>query len=329
MKQDKLTVEKFINLDELVFDIIIATGIVFIGNMVVQQRNFKELLGGEFLPNLLIAIDFMLGYYFSKTAISMVDKNMFKSSELPGLKKLIAPALYAVVACYTLFVLWISLPVILEVPGVFTFVLGIILIILGAMVGLAAGFKSLEPEKDKKENLKETKEKESKFAQYLNEESIARHPSIILPVASFLYVVVFMISLFGDTTGITGILIFILAIVLGIVSIVVSGGVVSGWIILYEFITARLPVMDKIFRNILVPLFFACILVTWEHIYLLSAIDDPTKIDLGKIFFVLFFTGIIPLRIILFFKPPVRIINLVTGAISIAFYIYSVRFLAV
>jgi hypothetical protein len=335
--KEKLTIEKVINLDEFAFDIIVAIGIFFVGNMIIKQRNITEILGPGITSNVLIVIDFILGYHFGKTAVSMVDKNILKSNESFTLKKLIVPSLYGIVCLYTLFVLWISFPVILHVPGVFTFVLGIIVIILGAMAGLGMGsgdlatdttssHSSSQEEKEKKEPNPD--KKKSFFSHYLNEKTMTRHPSFILPVLVFLYVLIFIISVFGDSTGLFALLIIVLALVSAIVSIAVSGGIVAGWVILYELISSKVPLLDRIFRKIMVPLFIAVILIIWEHLYLLSVINDTGNIDIGKVIFVLFFTGIIPYRLVMFFKPPVKLANLITGVTAFSFYIYSIRFLA-
>lgn len=329
MNKNKIKDSSFINIDELIFDVIIASGIFFIGNVLVKERNFTDILGEEILSNLIIVIDFVLSYYLGKSEAKMINKDFLKTSADFKLKQLIVPAVFAVVSIYTLFVLWISLPIVLKVPGIFTFVLGIIVIIIGAATGLTSGTLNLANDKNPEltDNQETQKPASSFFLKYLNEKTISRHPSFILPVLFFLYVLIFIFSKFGSSTGIMALLIIVVALIVAILSIFLSGGIIIIWIIFYEAVVARVPIVDKIFRKLIVPFFIAVILMLWEHLYLLSAVDDFQQVNILKIVLVLMFTGIIPLRIVMFLKPPVKIANLIMAVIAISFYIYSIQYL--
>ncbi|MBN1696975.1 MAG: hypothetical protein JW881_05650 [Spirochaetales bacterium] len=311
------------------FDLIIAVGIIFIGNIVVKNFNAIKSIDGNLLSHLLIVIEFSLSVYLGKTAASFIDDNILKPDSNAGLNTLIPGAIYAIVSIYILFVVWISMPVILNIPGIMTFVAGIIMIVIGAMSGLVVGARKLVKTADTEASPENPKSGKAKgIGKYLNDHTVTRHPCIMLPVMAFLYVFVFIVSIFGSTTGLFALLVIIITFIVSVIAMLLSGAVAAGWIFIYEFIDEKIKIFDVIVRRIIVPLFMAFVLIVWEHIYLVSTITPSSTPDYGHLVFILFFTGIIPLRIVMMFKPPVRIINIILSLLSFGFYFYSLRFLA-
>ncbi len=75
--------------------------------------------------------------------------------------------------------------------------------------------------------------------------------------------------------------------------------------------------------DVFLAIFFSIIGMLWGKLYYGIVIDQIHTL-LGR-FFYLLFSGVIPLRIILFFTPPIRLLNLLIGILStIIFIIFNV-----
>ncbi|MBN1523176.1 MAG: hypothetical protein JW904_01730 [Spirochaetales bacterium] len=321
----KKKVQDMINIDELIFDILVSAGIIVLGNLVLQDMKWTEDLGPEFLSIAVLVVEFMLSYYLGKTTAGMITKDFMDSKKTSSLKDIIIPGLFGLVSVYTLFVLWISLPVVLGVPGVLTFVLGIILCIIGAIAGSgmsASGFSDPLPMKEDQDIRK------FPLFKYVDSKAMTRHPVIILPIVVFFFVLIYILSIFGDESGLLAVGIFLLSIIAAVLALVVSGFVMMLWIAFYEAAVKKVRVLDIFITKLLVPFILLGILVAWENIYLVSSAKEFGENNIGWVIFALFFTGIIPLRLIMMFKPPLRILNIIIAVAAFAFYIYSIQFIS-
>lgn len=82
------------------------------------------------------------------------------------------------------------------------------------------------------------------------------------------------------------------------------------------------------FHSIVFPLIAITALCVLDEIYILGKIlpakRDGQEVSRIGMFLYLFFTGIIPIRIMMAFEPPFRIVNAVFGAGAVGYFIYSV-----
>ena len=84
----------------------------------------------------------------------------------------------------------------------------------------------------------------------------------------------------------------------------------------------------RFIQNIAVPVLVIIMLVLVQQVYIegtIQAAGSNSSVDPSDIYFFLFLVGVIPLRLISGFAPPVRLLNLIGGVVSFILYIYSVH----
>ncbi|HNW28333.1 MAG TPA: hypothetical protein PKN50_07655 [Spirochaetota bacterium] len=88
---------------------------------------------------------------------------------------------------------------------------------------------------------------------------------------------------------------------------------------------------DRIFRSYLFPVIVVTLLCLWDEIFLWGSITRALGrgevLSLGGTIAYLTLAGIVPLRIILIFQPPLNLVNIAIGAGSMGYFLYSVAML--
>ncbi|HOT44118.1 MAG TPA: hypothetical protein PLC28_04445 [Spirochaetota bacterium] len=88
---------------------------------------------------------------------------------------------------------------------------------------------------------------------------------------------------------------------------------------------------DRIFRSYLFPVIVVTLLCLWDEIFLWGSITRALSrgetISLAGTIAYLTLAGIVPMRIILVFQPPLNLVNLAVGAGSMGYFLYSVAML--
>jgi len=74
--------------------------------------------------------------------------------------------------------------------------------------------------------------------------------------------------------------------------------------------------------DVFLAIFFSILGMLWSKLYY-GIVQDQIHYPLGRFFYL--FSGVIPLRIILFFTPPIKILNLVLCIISMSIFINVYR----
>jgi len=77
--------------------------------------------------------------------------------------------------------------------------------------------------------------------------------------------------------------------------------------------------MDYYIKNIS-TIILTLLLCLWDEMYFKIVVKKLTGL---KKFYYLFFTGVIPLRIIIMFEPPIRIKNIIIGLIVLILLFFS------
>ncbi len=88
---------------------------------------------------------------------------------------------------------------------------------------------------------------------------------------------------------------------------------------------------DRIFRKYIFPVLVVTLLCLWDEIFLWGRITralsrGETLSAAGTIAY-LILAGIVPMRVILIFQPPLNLVNLALGAGSMTYFLYSVAML--
>jgi len=88
---------------------------------------------------------------------------------------------------------------------------------------------------------------------------------------------------------------------------------------------------DRIFRSYLFPVIVVTLLCLWDEIFLWGSITRALSrgetLSLAGTIAYLTLAGIVPMRIILIFQPPLNLVNLAMGAGSMGYFLYSVAML--
>lgn len=88
---------------------------------------------------------------------------------------------------------------------------------------------------------------------------------------------------------------------------------------------------DRVFRKIIFPVIVVTLLCLWDEIFLWGSISRAVSrketLSLAGTMAYLTLAGIVPMRIILIFQPPLSLPNLACGAGSMGYFLYSVAML--
>ncbi len=88
---------------------------------------------------------------------------------------------------------------------------------------------------------------------------------------------------------------------------------------------------DTVFRKFILPVIAVTLLCLWDEIFLWGSITRALKngetLSLAGTLAYLTLAGIVPMRVILIFQPPLSLVNLAIGAGSMGYFLYSVAML--
>ena len=80
-----------------------------------------------------------------------------------------------------------------------------------------------------------------------------------------------------------------------------------------------------VFKGYIMPFIIVLVLCLWHEIYVkakvVNAINSKEMISSFSMIIYLLFTGLLPMRIVLLFEPPINIIGFITGGISLYYFI--------
>ncbi len=93
----------------------------------------------------------------------------------------------------------------------------------------------------------------------------------------------------------------------------------------------RMSRFDRIFRKFIFPVIVVTLLCLWDEIFLWGsitrALNHKETLSLAGTMVYLTLAGIVPMRVILIFQPPLNLVNLAIGAGSTGYFLYSVAML--
>ncbi len=333
-------VNKYINVNELFFDLIIAfiAGEIY-AFLVKDAGHMIESLSYSHAQYVVLIIEFAISYFLGKLGCSFMEKNLHSNSRTFPIYSL----LYGIISLYILFMIFISLPPLLNASGVLTYVFGVIVIVFGALAGLSSSLYNDHETRlidsseidnttiPSKTNTISGKKANISFFKRISgiSETISykEHPIlIILPVVALFYTIIFIISLFRRTTGFPGILLFLGSIIAGIIAMYVSVFICTIIINLFELMKKNHPRIHYCIIHILYPAIMAFFITTWSNLYLYASLKVSSHTNPVYVIFLLIVTGIIPIRIFMALNPPVRFANIVISLGALFFFIYSILY---
>lgn len=91
---------------------------------------------------------------------------------------------------------------------------------------------------------------------------------------------------------------------------------------------AALTPAASAFYRFVFPVIIVTLLSLWNEIYLWGKLAPAVRaheaVSIAGMIFYLVLTGIIPMRLLMLFKPPLNLVNLTAGAGSIGYFVYSI-----
>lgn len=309
-----------VNINELAFDAAIA---------VVAAFGVTELFPGGIVPqagdnafvheHLIVLAEFVFALILGKAGKEFHAKNITKNKwRIPY---------YYIASFYIILVAYIAIPIVLNAVGIFSYAAGFFACLLGFAFGFSNWWLStgnveaatiMKPEKKEIQS--------NKFQQFFekNTYSVMNDYPVLagLSILSLFYLITLFVSLFHKASGLLGVLAFV-----GIIIIPIIGMFVSAYI--FTLIGALLNAFRKISRatdtflmKIIFPMGTAFLFLLWGRIYQFYIIGEDSNIF--RALMISLFIGIIPYRILILVKPPVKQSNLVIGLIAMLFYLYSI-----
>lgn len=334
----KCTIHKYINLNELIFDLIITF---------IASRMYILLARDEGIPltslsystarYLVLIVEFAIAFFLGKLAQSYMKQEF--SSNFKNIR--VRSLLYGITSIYILFMIYISLPPLLNASGFLTYIFGLIVIVFGVIAGMSSWAYNEEEthltritqnKQNKNQTVANSTQKDhTTFFQRIHQldENISykEHPIlIILPVVTLLYTIIMILGRFRRTTGIKGLLIVLMAIIAGITALYISGLICILIINAYNAIKRNFHLIHYSIVHILYPAAMAFFIITWNNLYLHATINATAHANPVFVLFLLIITGIIPMRIFIAFEPPVRYINIIISIGALFYFIASILF---
>ena len=143
----------------------------------------------------------------------------------------------------------------------------------------------------------------------------------IIPFLAAVVMWITSIIYFAYLFGAVGVILFIL----------ISSGLVAGIVLLKVYFRDReitdIPVLEKVVppvRMIVIPIFTALAMMAWNEMILISSAnqlaDNHISIDMANIFPYLLLGGLIPIRAVILFAPPVKPLNIVIAGAAFAWF---------
>ncbi|HPM76769.1 MAG TPA: hypothetical protein PK961_06740 [bacterium] len=285
-----------VNVNEIAFDFVLAMYVRFClyGALLDQGRIIDRLNAGTAII-LALAIDFFIPWY-----LGILYKQYRKAPQF--IRKTVL-----IIFGFVVFFLYIEIPANLyhykivstEMHMMALFIGGLFTLIAGGMLGAHEN----EPvEKDEPSGL---------------------GAAVMMSIAPLEIFGIYLAILIGQKVG----MFFGVIIWLGL-----TVGIALG-VIWLSLVIDKLIKMDtgeflaKWGKNLILPFILVTLMCAWTEIYIWPTLrysqESGGSPDLSYMFFTLILTGLLPLRLIMAFHPPLRLPTLVTGGCAVYFFIHS------
>jgi hypothetical protein len=191
-----------VNLNELAFDF----AIILMSDLFVELVFSKGIITPADENNLVYQHLIVLAEFIFAFVLAKEGGNFFSDTDKINWRRVY----YIISSFYILIVAYISIPIILNAVGLFSYIAGFFACIFGAIAGIFTWHDDIQ--KHIQEDLAETNDKE---ATYIWEKyfttgiaSVSKdYPLLIgLPFLSYFYTIIILINAWGSTTGFVGIL---------------------------------------------------------------------------------------------------------------------------
>lgn len=308
-----------INLNELVFDFTMLIMAVLLYSAVFPKGIIPQAGEHTFLhQNLIVLAEFIFAFVLGKHGDAFTNKKMEKAKW--------REYYYYFASLYIIAVAYISIPIILDAVGLFSYAVGLFACMMGFMTGIATWKEDSymgQQVKTRKEKREEKKEKgndsqwEKAFASMVKD-----YPILIgIPFISIFYGIVFLVDKWFDLSGFIGVLAFIGIILIPIIGMFIVALSSIGIAMIINKIRAYSKMMDRALMKVIFPMSLVLLILIWERIYHSYILGNDAGIV--KVVFVSIFLGLIPYRILLLIKPPFNKINFSIGVVVFVAYFLS------
>ncbi|MBN2729154.1 MAG: hypothetical protein JXR53_08005 [Bacteroidales bacterium] len=314
-----------INLNELGFDVamLLVTAltyfVVFPSGIIPQagDRTF-------FYQNLIVLVEFVFAFVLGKEGMYFLKKQLDVAK---WRKYYYFATAYSMVA-----IAYIIIPIALDAVGIFAYAVGFFACIMGFATGRGIWNENsdigqqIKTRKAKtEESIKEKEEKKTKsywletvFENAFTDMSRDYPVLLGLPVLFLFYAMVFFFNIWGDSSGILGVLAF-----LGIVLVPVAGMVIFGlFAMILSILVTKIRIISKgidaFLMKFFFPMLFAFLFLLWNEVYFFCIIGEDASAL--RVILLSIFLGLIPYRFLLMIRPPVNYVNIFIAVISFVLY---------